>query len=206
MATGIRAEERAVTEGMPEKVYRHVLKRAALIEQWIAPEDRVLDVGCGEGLITSTLARRTAAIVGIDYSMEAVQDAKRRHPAIEFTCGNSTSLPFPNESFTKVTLSDVAEHLMPVQFIKSLLEIHRVLTPDGVLVLATPLTGRGTHGVNYAHIYEYAEAELKEILHGFFSEVRLVDREFGLFVGCKKSAAPQNGLMHLQKGTSFPHG
>ncbi len=201
-----RKEERAVAEGMPEKVYRHVMKRAALIEQWIGPKDRVLDVGCGEGLVTALLARRAAAIVGIDYSKEAVLDARRRYPAIEFICGNSTHLPFPNESFTKVTMSDVAEHLMPAQFVRSLREIHRVLRADGVLVLATPLTARGTHGANYAHIYEYGDVEMTRILGGLLSDIRLIDKEFGLFVACKKSASPQKSTACSQKGASVPHG
>lgn len=181
-----RKEERAVFEGMPKRVSQHVIKRAALIKGLVKPDDCVLDVGCGEGLITGILAEKTARIVGCDYSAQAIQVAKKHCPAIEFICCNSTDLPFHDASFSAVTLSDVAEHLMPIQFVKTLEDIRRILRPGGTLILATPITGKGVHAANYAHIYEYSEAELREILGEFFCEVQLIDREFGLFVACNR--------------------
>jgi acetyltransferase-like isoleucine patch superfamily enzyme/SAM-dependent methyltransferase len=179
-------QERAAAEGMPNAVCQHVMERASLIEQLVEPGDCVLDVGCGEGLITAMLAKKAANVVGCDYSKEAVQIARQRCPNVEFVCCNSTNLPFADGSFGKVTLSDVAEHLMPVQFIKTIENIHRVLRPAGVLVLATPLTGRGASSAHYAHIYEYSLAEMRQILERFFCDVQHVNKKFGLVIARRR--------------------
>jgi acetyltransferase-like isoleucine patch superfamily enzyme/SAM-dependent methyltransferase len=201
-----RKEERAVSEGMPEEVHRHVMKRAALLQQWIEPHDCLLDLGCGEGLVTAVLAARAGKVVGCDYSTEAVQVAGKRHPTIEFVCCNSTNLPFPSDSFTKVALSDVAEHLLPVQLTRTLAEVQRVLAAGGTLLLATPLTGKGRRAANYAHIYEYCEAEIRTILGEFFGEVKLVDGEFGLLVA-RKGQASSNGIeTNVRKGVCHSYG
>ena len=68
---------------------------------------------------------------------------------------------FNRESFTKVVLSDVAEHLLPQQFMKTLEEIRRILVRDGILILTTPLTSKGIHCSTYAHIYEYSRYEIE---------------------------------------------
>jgi 2-polyprenyl-3-methyl-5-hydroxy-6-metoxy-1,4-benzoquinol methylase len=199
-------EERAVSEGMPESICRHVMNRALLIKQWIEPQDRVLDVGCGEGIITAVLAEQARSIIGCDYSSEAVRIAAERHPDIEFVCCNSTNLPFGAGSFDKVTMSDVAEHLLPVQFTKTLKEIHRVLLPGGMLILATPLTGKGANGANYAHIYEYSESEIERTLDKLFCDVRLVDKEFGLIVGRQWRMSDDMAATDLQKGACRSYG
>ena len=120
----------------------------------------ILDVGCGEGIITAMLAEKNLNVIGCDYSTEAINIAKKHHPHIAFIYSNSTSLAFDAQSFTKVTMSDVAEHLMPVQLINTLLEINRVLKPGGQFILATPITGKGNNTSTYAHIYEYSENEM----------------------------------------------
>jgi 2-polyprenyl-6-hydroxyphenyl methylase/3-demethylubiquinone-9 3-methyltransferase len=79
-----------------------------------------VDVGCGEGIITAVLSEKTRTIIGCDYSIEALEIARKQHPDIEFVYSNSTSLAFSDRSFTKVVMADVAEHLMPVQLIKTL--------------------------------------------------------------------------------------
>ncbi len=201
-----RKEERAVSEGMPENVQRHVLKRAALIAQLIEPQDQILDVGCGEGIIAAILREKAARVRGCDYSKDAVQTAMERHPGIEFTCCNSTNLPFADESFDKVVLSDVAEHLMPVQLAKTLGEIHRTLRPRGVLVLATPLTGKGRRATNYAHLYEYSEGQIRTVLGKLFDDVQLVDQDFGLLVARKVHISSGSLATDSQKGACRSHG
>jgi acetyltransferase-like isoleucine patch superfamily enzyme/protein-L-isoaspartate O-methyltransferase len=178
--------ERATINGMPQKIHEHVKERGLLIKELIDTKDSILDVGCGEGIITAVLAEKAPNIVGCDYSIEAVGVAKQQYPHIEFVYSNSTNLEFGDESLKKVIMSDVAEHLMPVQLVKTLFEVNRVLQRGGILILATPITGKQKNTSTYAHIYEYSEDEIKRLLNEIFLEAELVNEQFGLFVAQKR--------------------
>jgi acetyltransferase-like isoleucine patch superfamily enzyme len=178
--------ERTVPEGMPHEVHEHVRKRGILIKELITSEDYVLDVGCEEGIITAMIAENSRNVIGCDYSIEAIDAAQKRYPHVRFVYSNLTNLRFDGESFTKVTFSDVVEHLMPIQLVKTLAEINRVLRRKGELILSTPLTGRGKDASNYSHIYEYSEKEMRKILSEQFSNIKLINEKFGLFAAQKR--------------------
>jgi acetyltransferase-like isoleucine patch superfamily enzyme len=180
-----KSERASISSEMPLDIRTHVERRGQLLKEMILPNDKILDIGCGEGIITGILAEKSPSIIGCDYSLEALRIAKEKYRNITFTYSNSTTLRFDSESFTKVVLSDVAEHLLPQQLLKTLKEISRVLEKDGILVLTTPLTSRGIHGSTYAHIYEYSKDEVESVLRSVFSRVELVDNSLGVFI-CRK--------------------
>ena len=177
--------ERAEHEGVPQNIYFHVLKRGTLLCEHIITNENVLDVGCGEGIITAMIAEKGAKVVGTDYAADAVETAQSRYPNISFVVCNTTCLPFAPKSFDKIVLSDVAEHLLPIQFVRTLGQVSTLLAVGGSVIVATPLTGKGKKGSTYAHIYEYSEDEMTRLLGRHFSNVRLIDRSFGLFVAQK---------------------
>jgi predicted SAM-dependent methyltransferase len=88
---------------------------------------RVLDAGCGEGVLVEEFRDRLA-IEGIDqdYSSELV----RR--------GSLTALPYGDAAFDRVLCLDVLEHLTFAEQPKALAELHRVLTPRGELFVTVP--------------------------------------------------------------------
>jgi acetyltransferase-like isoleucine patch superfamily enzyme len=178
--------ERAACEGMPQEIHEYVEERGRRIAELLHPQDVVLDIGCGEGIVTSLLAQTGARVMGCDYSLEVVETAARQFSNIQFVYCNSTCLRFEDGSFTTVVLSEVAEHLLRVQLEKTLREACRVLQPQGALLLATPLTGKGACTSTYAHIYEYSQDEMRALLDQTFDEVRLLDNRFGLFVARKR--------------------
>jgi SAM-dependent methyltransferase len=65
--------------------------------------DRVLDVGCGTGSLTFSIAETTKAstVVGIDPSVGYVQYARAQnsHPHVDFEIGDAQKLPYDNGSF-----------------------------------------------------------------------------------------------------------
>ena len=65
--------------------------------------DRVLDVGCGTGSLTFTIAHRTKAstVVGIDPSVGYVEYARAQnsHPHVTFEIGDAQKLPYDDGSF-----------------------------------------------------------------------------------------------------------
>lgn len=88
---------------------------------------RVLDAGCGEGVLVDEYAK-TLDIRGVDpqYSSERVQLA------------SVTALPFPEERFDRALCLDVLEHLSFVDQRKALDELRRVLVSGGELVVTVP--------------------------------------------------------------------
>jgi acetyltransferase-like isoleucine patch superfamily enzyme/SAM-dependent methyltransferase len=178
--------ERATCEGMPAHIDAHVQERGRSLAMFVETDDHVLDVGCGEGTVTRLIAQACARVVGCDYSLEAVETARKHVPNAEFVYCNCTALRFSDGTFTKVVLSDVAEHLLPVQLRRTLDEVARVLTSQGALILATPLSGNGTRASTYAHIYEYSQEEISAYLNRAFCDVRLVDRRFGILLARKR--------------------
>ncbi len=174
--------ERATHDDMPENIIRYVQERGQIISSMIDSNDVVIDIGCGEGIITSKIAEKTQNITGCDYSDDSIKEAKTRYPNIKFVQSNVTSLKFKENYFTKVIFTEVAEHLLPVQLVKAMEEITRVLRFDGTLLLTTPLTGMGYKTSNYSHIYEYSLNEMTALLGNYFSEVRFLNPTFGLFL------------------------
>ncbi len=105
---------------------------------------RVIDVGCGTGLLTEDLAARYESenVVGVDMSPHMLRAGRKRMgdrgPAL--VVANAYALPFRDGAFDLVT-STLSYHwyLEPG---RALREIHRVLAPGGWLVLATMATAR----------------------------------------------------------------
>jgi ubiquinone/menaquinone biosynthesis C-methylase UbiE len=97
----------------------------------------VLDVGCGAGNLLEKL--NAARRVGIDLSDTLVQRAKeklRHDPSTEILKGDAEAMPFLPQTFDAAVCSEVIEHVLNPKAV--LQEIHRVLKPNGQLVLTFP--------------------------------------------------------------------
>jgi 2-polyprenyl-6-hydroxyphenyl methylase/3-demethylubiquinone-9 3-methyltransferase len=98
---------------------------------------RILDVGCGGGLVTEPLARLGGAVVGLDGSPEAIQVARehalREGLAIDYHEGFLET--FSHESFHIITAIELVEHVDHVDvFIEALL---KRLKPGGLAFIST---------------------------------------------------------------------
>ncbi len=83
------------------------------LEQVIAtiralPAGRTLDVACGTGFLTRHLA---GDVVGLDQSSRMLEVAQRQAPKASFVEGDALSLPFPNDSFSRVFTGHFYGHL-----------------------------------------------------------------------------------------------
>lgn len=122
----------------PEKYYgpqRGKIKRILkLFEKHT--NDRILDIGCGDGYISSLIAEKTGArLYGIDISSSAVKKAKERGVVARIKDINK-GLPYPRSYFNAVFCGDIIEHVFDTE--KLIGEVYRVLKPEGYLIATVP--------------------------------------------------------------------
>ena len=112
----------------------------------IQPGMRVLDVGCGRGELAVKCAEAGCKVWAIDQSAAALDLSKRfmknvstdgetRRIALQRM--SALSLAFPDQSFDRIFLIDVVEHLYPEELAAALAEIGRVTKAGGRLVIHT---------------------------------------------------------------------
>jgi ubiquinone/menaquinone biosynthesis C-methylase UbiE len=102
----------------------------------IEPWERILDLGCGTGVLIQHLLQIAPKIqiIGIDTSAEMLEIAKQKLPeSVELKVGSADNLPFPSNYFD-VVVSTSAFHFFrdPSQVLQ---EAKRVLKPNGRLVI-----------------------------------------------------------------------
>jgi SAM-dependent methyltransferase len=103
---------------------------------------RVLDYGCGHGMMAVVLARRGARVTAFDlsggYIAEAKERARQNHIDIDFAVADGERLPFADGSFDCIWGNGVLHHL---DLAGAALEIRRVLRPGGRAVFCEPWGG-----------------------------------------------------------------
>jgi trans-aconitate methyltransferase len=118
------------------------------------PGERILDLGCGTGTLTRTLADAKADVLGLDASAEMVEAARAAHPELRFEVGDGEALEFDAE-FDGV-FSNAALHWMRRADLVAL-GMYRALRPGGRL--AAELGGYGNVAAVRAAV-ERAASEL----------------------------------------------
>lgn len=118
-------------------------KRLEAVFQMIARNEigRILEIGCGAGLLCLELGQRAKTVVGIDISHFVLDFANHvkdyiHYKNVFFQQGDAENLAFQDESFDLVICSEVLEHLLSPQ--KALDEMRRVTKKDGSIILTTP--------------------------------------------------------------------
>lgn len=92
---------------------------------------RVLEAGCGSGLVLERLARTAALACGFDLSPGMVRQARER--GLQVALGDVTDIPFADEAFDVVCSFKVLAHVANIE--RALSELSRVTAPGGVLLL-----------------------------------------------------------------------
>ncbi len=110
-----------------------VYEKAKGLVNLLAPKsgERILDLGCGTGVLTSEIAATGAKVFGIDRSPEMVAQAKSKFPALRFEVVDATKMEFDGE-FDAI-FSNAVLHWIP-EAEKVVRGIAQALKPGGRFV------------------------------------------------------------------------
>lgn len=172
---GARARGVYGAEDAHDFVRKPILRALAL-----SPADRLLEIGCGGGLLLRDALATGAAATGLDHSAEMVDVARGNAPGAPLVMADAERLPFVDGVFTAVAMSVVFFFFaQPLQVLR---ECRRVLRAGGRLAVGTtgpeligtpaapqPLAARG-------HFYQDAELARLAGDAGFVSARVLNDR------------------------------
>lgn len=109
--------------------------------EWLSASNKICDIGCGSGIITSDLARMGKTVYGIDNNPHMLEIARRKEIGelkrrLNFKEGDALNLEFPDNTFDGVVSVNVIFYVKePEQLLK---EAYRILLPEKKLVLIGP--------------------------------------------------------------------
>lgn len=164
--------------------YPTYLAKMAAVRRYLdalPPATRVLDAGCGEGVLVDEYAARLD-IAGVDanYSSGRVSTA------------SVTDLPFPDEAFDRALCLDVLEHLSFEDQRTAVAELHRVLRHGGELLVSVP---------NLAHLQSRVQFLVRGRLIRTASEYKHPgDRPVGEYLALARRA----GFTLIERRGIFP--
>ncbi|MFC1901634.1 class I SAM-dependent methyltransferase [Chloroflexota bacterium] len=156
-------------------------------------DEKILDVGCGEGSITTAIAKRGKQVVGLDISpTRALRLRKLMYEmkvGVHIVIGDAEHLPFKESFFDTVVCSHTIDHIPDDG--KALKEAFRVLRDEGSLILTSQLglavLPRGKKMLErelpdeLGHCHRYSLSQLKGLLSGVGFKVQRSEGIGGLF-------------------------
>lgn len=155
----------------------YVVAKYQLILDLIGKEikgKKILDLGCGDGVLSYLFAKNGAEVIGIDSSEEAIKFAKEKCKdlkTIDFLSASVYDLPYEDRRFDYIVCSDVIEHLKYP--LKMLSEIKRVCNSEGKIIITTDIK-LSEKPLDKMHYREYSEEELRELLERYFGNVEII--------------------------------
>lgn len=128
-------------------------------------DKRILDAGCGDGVLTYEIFKKGAKAFGVDTSKEALDFAEKKLFSLkaraEFRLESCTNTSFGEDCFDAVVSSDVIEHLEDPR--ELLQEIKRILKDKGIALISTPVRFTGPP-MDEQHVNEWFPEEFKKLV------------------------------------------
>ena len=126
---------------IPEKVETDLLNEHLcryLFAQMLLDDAVVLDMGSGVGYGSQLLAAKARSVISVDIVEECIRYAVKKYPDenIDYLVADGHSIPLTSQSVDVIVSFELIEHLKDQS--PHLLELDRVLKPEGFLVISTP--------------------------------------------------------------------
>lgn len=158
----------------------------------VAQGKTVLDAGCGLGYgLKILLAAGASEVAGVDIDAGAIEEASRvlNGDAASARRGNVCDLDFDQASFDLVVCFETIEHLEDAP--AALAEFHRVLRPDGLLLVSSPNPDAYPPG-NRHHVREYKPQELADLVSEHFGNVERYRQDASLISNIKAASGRES--------------
>ena len=149
-----------------------------VVQRFFIPARPTADVGCGSGRDTAWLDENGFPSKGFDASEGLLQEARRRHPELQFAKAVLPALDgIADASFTNVLCETVIMHLEPEAIGPAIERLLAILVPDGILYLSWRVT-EGTDRRD-EHGRLYAAFEPERVLRALAGTEVLLDEQVG---------------------------
>jgi ubiquinone/menaquinone biosynthesis C-methylase UbiE len=135
------------------------------IDAFVSLKDkRVLEVGCGDGRLSSFLVQKVGILIAIDIDETRLEEARRAVKGVDFRLGSGESLDFPKSSFDLVLFGFSLHHQ---DGLAALSEAQRVLVPMGEILIIEP-----TEESEYTKLVSVFENEEPVLLRRAVQDIR----------------------------------
>jgi ubiquinone/menaquinone biosynthesis C-methylase UbiE len=162
-------------------------------------DERLLDVGCGDGGVASLLRERVAEVVAVDVEPS---DEWSDGPGLHFQVANGEQLPFGDGEFDLVHSKDSLHHMDDPA--RALAEYHRVLKPGGTALI---VEGNRYNPIFFVHMTKllghehFPQKHFRSLVRAVFPSARFGSFEAHYVPGTDRLGgfqhAVEEGLEHL---------
>ncbi|MCI5193260.1 MAG: class I SAM-dependent methyltransferase [Candidatus Electrothrix sp. AU1_5] len=108
----------------------------------LSPEYKVVDFGCGNGMLFTLLSNKVDSYTGIDFSEEFIKAAIKEYSSTsnaEFICADISEFCSKNKEVYDLAFAmDLSEHIYDKEWVNILIAIHSSLKNGGMLYIHTP--------------------------------------------------------------------
>ena len=150
---------------------------------YISPNNKILDIACGNGFGSYMLSKKTNnTVIGADISEEAITTCSAKfsdNSNLTFKLVDGTNMLFQDCYFDTIVSFETIEHT--TSYLKMLSEFNRALKNDGLVIISTPnIIVNSPTGVvlNPYHTQEFTYDELKNHLEDVFSHVKIFGQKY----------------------------
>lgn len=173
------ASERLYTEYISDVSTEHLHRYA--ISTSIIKEKVVLDIASGEGYGSYLLSKYAKKVIGVDIDSKSIANAKIKYTKdnLEYIKGSTSDIPVLDNSIDVVISFETIEHHN--EHSEMMLEIKRVLKPEGVLLISSPdkqnYSDKTGHENEY-HVKELYKDEFIELISNHFKNYSMSYQKF----------------------------
>ena len=174
--------ERMMPEMISSVIFVEHLHRYAFASRF-CEDKKILDIASGEGYGSHILSQSATSVIGVDIDKEAVKHAAERYKRgnLSFKAGSADKIPVEDNSIDVAVSFETIEHHDKHE--EMMLEIKRVLKPEGLLIISSPDKKFYSDIPKYKnpfHVKELYQHEFDDLLKRHFDNVKMWGQQSGM--------------------------